>query len=99
MNLTANPSLRLARLARHLEARLRDFAPGTTQVLPADQNTGTVSVRFPGRDTAQVAALLEHRSDVPANLSGDWLAFQLSPDLRFEDLDHLWGCILEILEP
>ena len=45
---------RVARLTRHLKARLEDFGPGGPQVVSADEEAGAVTARFPGRDTAQV---------------------------------------------
>ena len=38
----------VARLVRHLEARLKDFGPGGPEVLQADQESGLVAARFPG---------------------------------------------------
>ena len=87
---------RTARLTRHLEARLLDFAPGGPEVLSADQAAGLVLARFPGRDTAGVLAELAARG-VLALPEGEGAAFLLSPGTAFEDLDYLWGCLNDIL--
>ena len=42
---------RVARLTRHLKARLEDFGPGGPQVTGVDEASGTVTARFPGQDT------------------------------------------------
>lgn len=88
---------RLARLVRHLDARLRDFGPGGPEVLASDQETGVVTARFPGHDTARILEQLEHRCGVSVGLEGDRAVFHLSPDVRFEDLDYLWGCLFDLL--
>ena len=87
---------RLARLTRHLQARLLDFGPGGPQVLSADQDRGRVEVRFPGHDAAQTLQALE-RQGVFGRLEGDRAVFLLDPATRFEDLDYLWGCLFSVL--
>lgn len=87
---------RLARLTRHLEARLLDFGPGGPQVTQCNPQAGFAAARFPGHNTAQVVDQLAQRGFCAA-LEGDCAGFYLSPDLRFEDLDRLWGCLYEIL--
>lgn len=88
---------RTARLTRHLEARLLDFDPGGPEVLCADQAAGQVTARFPGHDTARVLALLEQEFGISVGLEDGLAVFRLSPDLPFEDLDYLWGCLFELL--
>ena len=44
---------RVARLTRHLRARLLDFGPGGPEVLSADEAAGAVRARFPGHDAAK----------------------------------------------
>ena len=89
---------RLARLTRHLQARLLDFGPGGPQVLSADQEQGRVEACFPGQaPTAVLSALQE--IGVFALLEGDHVVFLLPPDTRFEDLDYLWGSLYSILGP
>lgn len=83
---------RLARLTRHLKARLEDFGPGGPQVLLFDQDQGLVSARIPGRQVQALLALLADRG-VLADREGDALLFRLRPQLRFEDLDHVWGLL------
>lgn len=89
-------SPRLTRLTLHLQARLLDFAPGGPQVLACDSKIGRVAARFPGRDTSQVWAELAQRG-FHAALEEDCAVFYLSPALRFEDLDRLWGTLYELL--
>lgn len=62
---------RVARLTRHLRARLLDFGPGGPEVLSADEAAGTVRARFPGHDTAQVLERLAASAGVRARLDGD----------------------------
>ena len=88
---------RVARLTRHLAARLRDFGPGGPEVLSADQQAGRIEARFPGHDTGAVLDRLEKRGGVTAGLEGDRAVFLLSPHTRFEDLDYVWGCLFELL--
>ena len=88
---------RTARLARHLEARLRDFGPGGPEVLSCDQRTGTVTARFPGHSTMDILEQLDTRFHIRAAREGETAVFHLSPDTRFEDLDYLWGCLFELL--
>ena len=91
------PSERTARLTRHLKARLEDFGPGGPEVLAADQEAGAVTARFPGHETAQVLRRLEGECGVLAAQSGEAAVFRLSPSVRFEDLDYVWGCLFDLL--
>ena len=93
----AQDPARTARLTRHLKARLEDFGPGGPEVVSADQQAGQVLVRFPGHDAAQVLRRLEDGCGVRAVQEGELALFRLSPQVRFEDLDYLWGCLFEIL--
>ncbi|MCF2662808.1 hypothetical protein [Pseudoflavonifractor phocaeensis] len=86
-----------ARLVRHLDARLRDFGPGGPEVLEADQNAGVVTARFPGHDTARVLGRLEGEYGVSAGQENGLAVFRLSPDVPFEDLDYVWGCLFDLL--
>ena len=88
---------RLARLTRHLEARLRDFGPGGPEVLETDQQAGFVAARFPGHSTGEVVERLTRECGVSAALKGDRAVFHLHPGIRFEDLDYLWGCLFDLL--
>lgn len=87
---------RLARLTRHLKARMVDFGPGGPQVLEADQERGMVAVRFP-KGTAQAVAELERSCGVSAALEGERAVFYLRGGTRFESLDYVWGCLFELL--
>jgi len=99
LNQSAQPGSdphRLARLTRHLNARLLDFGPGGPEVLEANQDQGRILARFPGHDTAQVLHGLEHLG-VSAVLRGENALFLLQPNTRFEDLDYVWGCLFDLL--
>lgn len=89
--------VRLARLVRHLEARLKDFGPAGPEVRSADQQTGLVLAAFSGRSSQTLADTLAHSFGVLVRTEGDCVAFQLTPDLPFEDLDYVWGCLFQIL--
>ena len=91
---TSSP--RLARLTRHLEARLLDFGPGGPQVTCRDENRGLVSARFPGHNSTQVRSALESFGVYPAQ-EGEDILFFLNDSLPFEALDSLWGLLFEIL--
>ncbi len=86
-----------ARLTRHLEARLQDFGPGGPEVLSCDQAGGTIRAVFPGHDTASVLRRLS-AAGILAEQDGREAVFHLSPDIPFEDLDYVWGCLNEILD-
>lgn len=88
---------RVARLTRHLRARLLDFGPGGPEVLSADEAAGAILARFPGHDTARVLDQLAACAGVHACLDGDCALFLLSSDTRFEDLDYLWGSLFDLL--
>lgn len=88
---------RLARLTRHLNARLLDFGPGGPEVLSADQERGLIRARFPGHDTAQTLDALHQTCGVRAALDGDAALFSLGGPVSFEDLDYVWGCLFDIL--
>lgn len=87
---------RLERLTRHLEARLLDFGPGGPEVTETRPEWGLVKARFPGHDAAEVLDGLA-RQDVHVAAEGEQAVFYLGPDVRFEDLDHVWGCLFALL--
>ena len=88
--------LRTAWLTKHLTARLMDFGPGGPEVVSSLPEVGKVLARFPGHDTGAVVAQLGEMG-ITLSREGDCAAFYLRPHIRFEDLDHLWGCLFEIL--
>lgn len=88
---------RLARLVRHLEARLHDFGPGGPEVRSADQESGLVLARFSGGTPRTLADTLARSFGILVRTEGDCIAFQLTPDLPFEDLDYVWGCLFQVL--
>ncbi len=87
---------RTARLTRHLKARLEDFGPGGPKVEESDQQLGLVRAVFPGRDTAQVLKALE-AFGVQAGQEGEQAVFALNPQVEFEQLDYVWGCLFQVL--
>lgn len=89
---------RLARLTRHLAARLRDFAPGGPQVCSVDEEGGLVRASLPGLTPRAAADTLARRFGILVRPEKDCVAFQLSPELPFEDLDYVWGCLFQLLE-
>ena len=74
---------RLARLVRHLEARLHDFGPGGPEVRSADQESGLVLAHFSGGTPRTLADTLARSFGIL--------------DLPFEDLDYVWGCLFQVL--
>ena len=87
----------LARQVRHLAARLQDFGPGGPELLSADQKAGQVRARFSGHDADDIRRQLEERFGIRTRLDGDAFLFQLTPHIAFEELDHVWGCLFELL--
>ena len=73
---------RVARLTRHLKARLEDFGPGGPRVTGVD---GGVLDR------------LERDWGVTVLQDGEDAVFRLAPSVRFEDLDYVWGALFEVL--
>ena len=88
---------RLARLVRHLEARLADLGPGGPQAISACQQTGLVLARFPGHSPQSLADTLKENFGIQVRSEGDFVAFQLTPDLSFEDLDYVWGSLFQLV--
>ena len=88
---------RLARLTRHLAARLQDFGPGGPELRCADQARGLVRARFSGRSPRALAEALGRDFGVLVRAEGDDLVFQLTPEIPFEDLDYVWGCLFQVL--
>ena len=87
---------RLARLVRHCKARMEDFGPGGPLVQSADQSTGRVTLRFPGRAPDGVLSALARQGIFLARTE-DGAAVCLNDSVRFEDLDRLWGSLFEVL--
>jgi hypothetical protein len=44
-----------------------------------------------------VLAQLREKYGIAAAQSGDRAIFFLGPELPFEDLDYVWGCLFEVL--
>lgn len=87
---------RVARLTRHLKARLEDFGPGGPEVLRVDEAGGVVEARFPGHDPKWVLDGLG-KAGIMAVGGGQGVVFFLNDAVRFEDLDYVWGCLFELL--
>ena len=87
---------RLARLTRHLQARLLDFGPGGPALGEIDEIRGFISADFPGHDASQVVSALGKMGVYPALENGS-ARFYLRSDTRFEYLDYVWGCLFEVL--
>lgn len=87
-----------ARQVRHLEARLRDFGPDGPEVLEADQASGTIFARFPGPLHGKRGCAVGAGPRHFGGPGGDRAVFHLSPQVSFEALDYVWGCLFQILE-
>lgn len=88
---------RVARLTRHLKARLEDFGPGGPEVIQADQETGVVRFRIPGKDSAWLQEQLEERWNIQIRVEDGQAVCCLGPDIAFEQLDRFWGCLFELI--
>ena len=93
----AKEAPRVARLTRHLKARLEDFGPGGPEVVQADQETGVVRFRIPGKDSAWLQAQLKERWDIRIGVEDGLAVCRLSPQVAFEQLDRFWGCLFELV--
>lgn len=93
----AKEAPRVARLTRHLKARLEDFGPGGPEVVQADQETGVVRFRLPGRGSAWLQAQLRERWDIRIGVEDGLAVCRLSPQVAFEQLDRFWGCLFELV--
>lgn len=87
----------IPQLTRHLTARLEDFGPGGPKVLDSNQQTGVIVAIFPGHDTEAVLSRLSAEYGVAVEQEGDRAIFCLNPEIPFEDLDYVWGCLFNIL--
>lgn len=88
---------RVARLTRHLKARLEDFGPGGPEVVQADQETGVVCFRIPGKDSLWLQTQLQKRWKIQIAVEGGVAVCRLGPELAFEQLDRFWGCLFELV--
>lgn len=94
---TSAQAPRVARLTRHLKARLEDFGPGGPEDIQADQTTGTVRFRLPGKDSAWLQQQLGERWNIQIQVEDGLAVCRLGPDTPFEGLDRLWGCLFELV--
>lgn len=94
---TSAQAPRVARLTRHLRARLEDFGPGGPEVVQADQATGTVRFRVPGKDSVWLQQQLGERWNIQIQVEDGLAVCRLEPDTPFEGLDRLWGCLFELV--
>lgn len=103
MNLTQNhiptpaEAPRVARLTRHLKARLEDFGPGGPEVVQANQETGVVRFRIPVKDSAWLQEQLGERWNIQIGVEDGQAVCRLGPDIAFEQLDRFWGCLFELV--
>lgn len=88
---------RVARLTRHLKARLEDFGPGGPEVVRADQETGTVRFRVPGKDSEWLRQQLAARWNIRVGVEDGLAVCRLRADIPFEQMDRLWGCLFELV--
>ena len=87
---------RVARLTRHLEARLLDFGPGGPEVLETCPDRGFVATRFPGHEVEAVLERLENQG-IQVAQEGERAVFYLTAQVPFEDLVYVWGCLFDVL--
>ena len=88
---------RRAALTRHLNARLLDFDPGGPEVLLCDQESGLIRVHFPNRAPHRAAAALSAEYHIQTTPTSDYLELYLNETIQFEDLDYVWGCLVQLL--
>ena len=88
---------RVARLTRHLKARLEDFGPGGPEVVQADQETGVVRFRIPGKDSARLQEQLGERWNIQIGVEDGLAVCRLGPNIAFEQLDRFWSCLFELV--
>ena len=88
---------RVARLTRHLKARLEDFGPGGPEVVQADQERGVVCFRIPGKDSFWLQTQLRERWNIQIDTEDGLAVCRLVPEVAFEQLDRFWGCLFELV--
>ncbi len=87
---------RLARLTRHLCARLLDLGAASPELERVSQEEGSLTARFPGRRAEELAQRLREHG-VLCTGEGERVCFHIPEELPFEDLDYVWGCLFQIL--
>ena len=92
-----NQAPRVARLTRHLKARLEDFGPGGPEVVQADQEHGVIRFRVPGKDSLELQNQLWERFQIRTAVEAGLVVCRLNPQIAFEQLDRLWGCLFELI--
>lgn len=85
----------LARLTRHLRARMEDLNPTSPQITQFDPKNGLVGVRPTDMDSWDYVNRLERLYGIFAAAEENDVVFFLNPDIRFEDLDYVWGCLFQ----
>lgn len=88
---------RVARLTRHLKARLEDFGPGGPEVVQVDQEQGVVCFRIPGKDSLWLQTQLRERWNIQIEEANGLAVCRLVPEIAFEELDRFWGCLFELV--
>lgn len=94
---TPEQASRVARLTRHLKARLEDFGPGGPEVIQADQESGVVRFRIPGKDSVWLQGQLGERWNIRISVEDGLAVCRLGADIAFEQLDRFWGCLFELV--
>lgn len=93
--LTPEEQERVSRLTRHLSARMEELAFRGLEVVDTHQEEGLVVIEAP--DVENLAGQLRWNCGVWGKPAGQWVLLFLRPEMRFEDLDALWGAMDELL--
>lgn len=88
---------RRAALTRHLNARLLDLDPGGPEVLLCDPDSGLIHFCLPDLSPHRAAAALSTKYQIHTIPMFDHIELYLNESIPFEDLDHVWGCLLQLL--
>ena len=89
----------LARLARHLSARLEELEDQCILCRAWEQAAdGVVEARFPGGNAQELTRLVQCTGVDCIPVEEQVLRFRLSGDTSFESLDAVWGTLYHALE-
>lgn len=83
------------KLVLHLRVRVWEILAENLEVLATDEQNGILELSSPKLTPAQLQAKLQEFG-VQVACTDHSILFYLNSDIRFEDMDFLWGCFAQI---
>lgn len=83
------------RLARHLNARMCELAGDGLEVVRFREEEGLVVIAAP--QVENLAGQLRWNLGVRGRADGETVQLWTHPELRFEDMDAIWGALNDLL--